>query len=494
MPEAAPSQPARVLGPIDATCVVVGCIIGVGIFFGPASTAALTGSGGLNLLAWGIGGVIALCGALAFAELGGMYNASGAQYEILRDAYGPMPAFLYVFCNNTVISGATVAIIAITCAQNLSVVAGEPPLTGRPMVAVASLLIVALSGANLVGVRWGSRIQNLTVYAKVLALLAITLLAATMGKADPLAPAPAAEGSVRLTPVAGVMAALVTAMFAYGGWQQVLWMAGEVKNPRRTLPRAIWWGVVLVVAIYLLVNWAYLRLLGVEAMGQSKALAADAVATVFPGVATRLTAAAVAVSAFGVLNAQFLSAPRLIYGMARDGRFFSVFGRLSRRAIPDAAIYMMTGLSLVLLIAGGQDGVNLLLTGEMFIDTSFFALTGAALIVLRRRRPAAERPVRTPGYPILPIVFVVGELGALAGTYVDPEYRNAAWIGAACIGVAAVVYFIWFRSSLMPAPPGQCTVCRQPLVGPPVVADAEGCGLVRCPECGSVNAPISGGG
>src|ERR1043165_5867038 len=162
-----PTQPARVLGQVDATGVVVGCISGVGIFFGPAQTAAQTGSGGLNLLAWGIGGVIALCGALAFAELGGMYNASGAQYEILRDAYGPMPAFLYVFCNNTVISGATVAIIAITCAQNLSVAIGQPVVQGWRMLTIASLLIVSLSAANLVGVRWGSRIQNFTVYAKV---------------------------------------------------------------------------------------------------------------------------------------------------------------------------------------------------------------------------------------------------------------------------------------------------------------------------------------
>lgn len=448
MPE---QGPARVLGQIDATCVVVGCIIGVGIFFGPKDTAALTGSGGLNLLAWGIGGVIALCGALAFAELGGMYNSSGAQYEILRDAYGPMPAFLYVFCNNTVISGATVAIIAITCAQNLSVIAGQPPLEGWSMVVVASLLIVALGAANLVGVRWGSRIQNLTVYAKVLALLAITVLAAVMGKADPLAAAPVEAGKERLSPVAGVMAALVAAMFAYGGWQQVLWMAGEVKDPRRVLPRAIWWGVVLVVAVYLLINWAYLRLLGVEAMGKSGALAADAVAAVYPGVAKRLTAAAVAVSAFGVLNAQFLTAPRLIYGMARDGRFFAAFGRLSKRGIPDAAIVMMTVLSLVLLVAAGKDGVEFLLNGEMFIDTAFFALTGAALLVLRRRRPDADRPVRTPGYPLVPVLFVVGELAAFVGTFIDPSYRNAAWVGAACIAVAGVVYWVRFRLPREPA-------------------------------------------
>jgi basic amino acid/polyamine antiporter, APA family len=457
MPEPAPSQPARVLGPIDATCVVVGCIIGVGIFFGPASTAAITGSGWLNLLAWGIGGVIALCGALAFAELGGMYNASGAQYEILRDAYGPMAAFVYVFCNNTVILGSTVAIIAIICAQNLSVIAGRPPLEGWPMLAVASLLIVSLAGANLVGVRWGSRIQNVTVYAKVLALLTIAGLAVALGNTDPLAPAPVAPGSgARLSPAAAVIAALVPALFAYGGWQQVLWMAGEVREPRRVLPRAILGGVALVVVLYLLVNWAYLRLLGVGPMGASKALAADAVSAVLPGgVARRLTGAAVAVSAFGVLNAEFLSGPRLIYGMARDRRFFSPFAHLGARGIPVAAIAMLAVLSLILLLSGGQKGVDLILTGEMFIDTIFFALTGLALLVLRRKRPAADRPVRTPGYPIVPLVFVVGELGALAGTFVDPAVRSAAWIGAACIAVAGVVYWVWFRTPLAALPQDQ---------------------------------------
>jgi basic amino acid/polyamine antiporter, APA family len=450
-----PSQPARVLGPIDATCVVVGCIIGVGIFFGPASTAAQTGSGSLNLLAWAIGGVIALCGALAFAELGGMYNASGAQYEILRDAYGPMPAFVYVFCNNTVISGSTVAIIAITCAQNLGViVGGGKELEGWGMVVVATLLIVSLSAANFIGVRWGAHIQNLTVYAKVLALLAIAGLAAFLGKADPFASVPMAPGAhERASPVAGVMAALVATMFTYGGWQQILWMAGEVKNPRRVVPRAIVWGVVLVIAVYLLVNWAYLRLLGVEAMGQSSALAADAVSAVFPGAGRRLTAGAVAVSAFGVLNAQFLSAPRLIYGMARDGRFFAPFARLSTRGIPDAAIFMMTALSILLLVAGGQKGVSLLLTGEMFIDTTFFALTGAALLVLRHKNPAADRPVRTPVYPVVPIVFVIGELGVLAGTYVDQKNRHAAWIGAACIAAAWVLYMVRFREPTEPRRP-----------------------------------------
>ena len=183
------ATPARVLGPLDATCVVIGAIIGVGIFFNPSKIAALTGSGTLMLAAWALAGVIAMCGALTFAELGARCHAPGAQYEILRDAYGRFPAFLFVFCNATAIQPGAIGIIAIICAQNLAVAAGQPPLAPQPLLALAILLIVALTAANIIGVRWGSRIQNLTVYCKVLTLCTIAVLAAAFGSRDAAAAA-----------------------------------------------------------------------------------------------------------------------------------------------------------------------------------------------------------------------------------------------------------------------------------------------------------------
>lgn len=481
-----PSIPARVLGPIDATCVVVGAIIGVGIFFTPSRVAALTGTGGLALLAWGVAGLIALCGALTFAELGARRHGSGAQYQILREAWGPLPAFLFVFCNATAIQAGAAAIIAIICVSNLAAAVGAGAPGAPALLALSGALIALLAAANIVGVRWGARIQNATVFAKVLTLLAITLLAALAGAAPegvpapgaPPAPSPRAGGASGA--LLGVTAALVPAFFAFGGWQHALWISGEVRDPRRNLPRAIVGGVLLVVLVYLLANWAYLRLLGAPGVAGSAVLAADAADTglrrlgLRPGAGARLVAAAVAVSAFGVLNAQLLSGPRLVFGMARDGRFFAPFARLSARAgTPVAAILLIAGMAVALLgashawelllaarspahVPSASNTLDRLLTGAVFIDGVFFALTGAALFRLRRASgtepgtrdvSSPSRPgFRVPGYPVVPIVFIVGQLGVVAGAYLDPAVRGAAVIGMAWIAAAGVLYALRFRA------------------------------------------------
>jgi APA family basic amino acid/polyamine antiporter len=434
----------RVLGPFDATCVVIGAIIGVGIFFTPSRVALVAESGTLALVTWTVGGLIALTGALTFAELGGLYPRAGGQYDILRDAYGPMPAFLFVFCNATAIQAGASAIIAIVCAQNIAVaVAGQIPAE-RTLLLMSAALIAGLAVANGLGVRWGSRIQNATVIAKISTLLAVAAAAALLGRAA-INDAPAAAAPARLGIVAAVCAALVPALFSFGGWQHALWMAGEVRQPRRNVPLAIVGGVVIVVAIYLLVNWAYLRLLGHSGVAASTTLAADAVGAVWPTTGPRVVAAAVAVSAFGVLNAQLLSGPRLICGMAGDGRFFRLFAHISPRSMtPVPAIGLLAVMALVLLFTARERGVDRLLTGVVFIDGVFFALTGLALLVLRRRRANAERPVRVPGYPVVPLLFVTGELGVVAGAYADPAVRTAALVGLAWIVAAAACYLAFF--------------------------------------------------
>jgi APA family basic amino acid/polyamine antiporter len=439
-----PDQPARVLGVVDVTAVVVGAMIGVGIFFTPSRVAQIVENGTLALCAWVIAGTIALCGGLAFAELGGFHHGSGAQYAILRDAYGPLPAFVFVFCNTTAVEGGGLGIVAIVCAENLGVAAGAGALGGRWVVALAAALIVGLSAANIAGVHLGSRIQNVTALAKVMMLIALTALAARVSPAPAEAAAPSAgsPGALR-----GLMAALVPAYFACGGFQLPLWISGEVREPRRTLPRAIVTGVILVIAVYLLANWAYLRLLGVAGVAGSRALAADAVARAWPGMGQRAAAAAVALSAFGGLNVHLLSGPRLVYGMARDGRFFPAFGALhGRQGTPAAAIGLVGAMALVLLFAAGPGGINRLLNGVVFVDGFFLVLTGAALFVLRRKQPGADRPVRVPGYPVVPLVFVLGQLGVEVGAYLDPAVRGAALIGVAWIVAGAVLYGVRFRA------------------------------------------------
>ncbi len=449
-------SPRRVLGPFDATCIVIGAIIGVGIFFNPSMIASLVETPGLALACWTLAGVIALCGALAYAELGQRYSANGAQYRVLRETYGPAPAFLYVFCNATAIQAGAIAVIAVICARNLAVIAGyspQDPANALAINAAGLALIGVLVVANVIGVRWGSRIQNFTVCAKLLTLLIIIGLALFAAPHPPPAPGPAAPATP-LPGYYGVLAGLIPAFFAYGGFQHALWIGGEIREPHRNVPRAILVGVGVVVAVYVLANWAYLKLLGHAGVAHSGALAADAVAVVFQGAGGKVIAAAVAVSAFGVLNAQLLSGPRLVYGMACDGRFFAPFAKLHPRfATPVAAIVLMGALATMLLLAAGFNGVDKLTTGVVFIDGIFLGLTGAAVLVLRSRSPrpvapagdpAAARPI--PGSAIAASVFVLGELGLLAGAYLNPAARQAAIIGLAWIAAAAVFYAVRFRA------------------------------------------------
>jgi APA family basic amino acid/polyamine antiporter len=352
-------------------------------------------------------------------------------------------AFLYVFCNATAIQAGAIGVIAMVCAANLGAAFDRTP-SDAVRNGLAAVLIVALTAANAAGVRFGARIQNATVVAKVGTLLGVTALAAFA----PASPAAAFEPPGTANPVFAVLAALVPAFFAYGGWQAALWIAGEVREPRKNVPRAIVVGVAVVVVVYLLANAAYLHLLGASGVAGSRTLAADAVAVVLPNVGRRAVAAAVAISAFGVLNAQLLAGPRLVYGMARDGRFFPAFGKLSGPSrAPVRAVALIGAMAMVLLLVAGMRAIDRLLTGVVFIDGIFFVLTGAALFVLRYRRPDADRPVRVPGYPVVPFVFVLGEVGVVVGAYVSRKVREAAIIGLAWIVVGAVLYATRFRTS-----------------------------------------------
>ena len=261
-------QPTRVSKPhltlFDSTCVVVGAIIGVGIFFGPGGVARMTGGAGPAMLAWTIGGIIALLGALTLAELGRLVPRTGGQYEVLRSAWGRLPAFLFVTCNITAIQGGAVAIISLICAQNLVLVMQGSSVAPTTLTLISVALIASLALINALGVKPGAVVQDLTVVLKVATLIGIALLAAFV---EPAAPAAAATRSADMVSIASLslptlFAGVTITMFSYGGWQQALWIAGEVKDARRNVPRSIVHGVVVVVIVYLAANWAYFDLLG----------------------------------------------------------------------------------------------------------------------------------------------------------------------------------------------------------------------------------------
>jgi APA family basic amino acid/polyamine antiporter len=433
----------RVLGLWDTTCVVVGAIIGVGIFFTPRDVAHVTGSAASAMLAWGLGGLIALLGAFTFAELGRLRPLAGGQYHVLRDAYGQAPAFFFVFCNLTAVQAGAVAIIAIVCAQNLGVALHGTDPTGSWVLVVATLLTWALVGVNVVGVRSGAGLQNATVIAKLVILCALVAVAVAIDPGTPSSPAALHPEAAPLT-FAKLFAGVTLTLFAYGGWQQALWMAGEVIEAPRAVPVAILMGVGIVIVAYLTANWAYLDLLGFEGVDRAKALTADAFSVASPGLGGRIAAGAVAISAFGVLNAQFLTGPRLTWAMARDGQFFAPFAKLHARfSTPVAAILLLGALSTALTLGLGLDRTDMLTTGVVVVDATFFALTGLALPMLRRR---GLQPKRRWGWiDGAAVAFATLELLAIAGSVLEKDARIVALTGLAWIGAAAIIWALFFR-------------------------------------------------
>lgn len=474
---AAVDVPVRRLNAAETTFIVIGAIIGIGIFFTPTQVARLAGSAELALAAWAVGGVIAICGALTFASLGSIYHGVGAQYEVLRDAYGPMAGFLFVFCNATAVQAGATAIIALLCADYLSIaVLGSSTKEWIKQV-LAAALIAGLVAANIVGVRGSAGIQAATVIIKIGLLLVIAALALFGGPAagaNGVSTQPAAAPST--DPVAWILfSAVVPALFSYGGWQHALWISGEVARPRRNLPLGILIGTGVVVVVYLVANWAYFRMLGYDGVASSKALAADAVATAWPAWGSRIVAACVSISAFGVLNAQLLSGPRLIHRLAHEGNFFSVFKHLlPGRGTPAASIALLGALALVLLFAAGRDAIDRLTTGVVLVDALFFALTGLAVFALYRRRLRSDATWLRMGWPIAPALFVLGEFGLIIGAYRDHATRGAAYIGVIWVIAAALLYLLVFRKRAVAR--GFCT-CGYDLTG-----NVSG----RCPECGAM--------
>lgn len=430
---------ARRLGLFSTTMLVVGGIIGSGIFLNPAIVAQRVGTAGLTLGVWGLGAVVALLGATIFAELGRRRPQAGGGYAYLRDAFGPLPAFLYAWALLLVIASGAIAAVAMTFAGYAGALVGAPDAAQRP-IAIAAVLVLTL--VNVRGVAPGAVLQNVFTVLKLAALAALlgaALLAPAGGHpavghsagVDLAAsgPAPALVAPVGAWDlVRAVGTALVPVLFAFGGWQQTNFVAEELEAPERTLPRALALGVGVVVVVYLLANVAYLRALDVAGLAASAAPAADTMARVAGPAGRTVVAAGIAASTFGFLDLVILVSPRVYQAMARDGLFFAAFARLHPRyRTPVAAIVAQGGWACALLLVGtyGQ-----LLDYVTFADWIFFGLTAAALVVLRRRDARAsggapDRGFRAPLYPWSVATFVLAAMYVVAGA-VASNPGNAA--------------------------------------------------------------------
>lgn len=422
----------RELNLFDATMLVVGGIIGAGIFINPYLVAQRLPSAGLVLAAWAAGGAIALAGALAFAELASLFPRAGGEYVYLREAYHPSVGFLFGWASLVMIQGGGIAAVAITFAQYTLRFFGASGADPKPL-AILALAVVAV--VNYVGVKPGSRLLNLLVLLKVAALVVLILGGLWLARTLPALP-PAAAPAPPSAPLLAFGAALVPILFSYGGWQSVNIVAEEIREPRRTLPRALALGTALVIGIYLLVNLVYLMTLSRAGLAATSTPAAAAVERLFGPGADRWIAAAIAVSTFGFLDLTLLAPTRIYYAMAHDGVFFRGLARLHPRfATPHRAICLQAAWGILLVLTGTYAG---LVDSVVFGDWIFFGLTVAAVIRFRRTHPVATRSAGTfltPGYPVLPILFVAAAAFVVAGAVVSHPLRSGAGLLLLAAGV-----------------------------------------------------------
>lgn len=425
--------------------LVVGGIIGSGIFLNPAIVAQRVGSARLIMLTWALGAGIALLGAFIFAELGARHPAAGGGYVYLRDAFGPLPAFLYGWALLLAIASGAAAAVAVTFASYAAPLLHLAPAT-EPWLAAAA--IVLLSIVNALGVRPGTWTQNVFTLLK-LAAIAMLVLSALLG-ASTAAPGgaacPVAAGCVAVAPGAsGVIVALGTALvpvlFAYGGWQQTNFVAEEMVDARRDLPRVLVIGVVIVGAVYLAVNLTYLRALGVSGLAASHAPAADVMSAYAGPLGRRLIAAGIAVSTFGFLNLVILVTPRVYQAMARDGLFFARFAELHPRFRTPVAAIAAQGAWTIVLLASGSYGQ--LLDWVTFADWIFFGITAATLFVSRRRAGHGDPGYRAPFFPWSVLLFIVACLYVVGGAIVSNPPN--ALRGTLLLALGVPVYLFWSR-------------------------------------------------
>jgi APA family basic amino acid/polyamine antiporter len=447
----------RALGPFDATMVVVGGIIGAGIFINPYIVAQRLDSPIWVLSAWVVGGLIAMAGAFTFAELGVVHPRAGGHYAYLREAFHPLLGFLYGWALLFMIETGAIAAVAITFAEYTLRLIGREGVNALPL-AVAAILVVG--GINALGVKPGSRVLNLFVVLKVAALALLigfgllvpggstgdpggllgagSLLDTSVGSA--LQGSSGGEGSV--FPFWALGAALIPVMFSFGGWQNVNYVAEEIRDPRRNLPRSLIMGTAIVVLVYVLVNWVYLNTLGHGGLAGTLTPAADSARVLMGPLGDRFLALTISVSTFGFLNLTMLAPTRVYYAMARDGVFLSSVSRLHPRfRAPTRAIFLQTGLALVLVL--WKDYASLV-DYVVFADWIFFGLAGASLFVFRRRMPVEDRPpgtFSTPGYPLIPGLFTAMSLViVLSSFWTDP---GGSVMGTLLLATGIPAFFYW---------------------------------------------------
>jgi len=435
---AAPAQLRRILGLWDLVGMIIGTVIGSGIFLVPGAVLRAVGNSvPVALMVWLAGGVLSLLGALTCGELSAMKPQAGGLYVYIRECYGSFLGFLFGWTLFFVIGSGSIATLAVAFSSYL----GEfVTLSAWGMKAVAALMILVITVVNVLGTRTSANLLNVTTAIKVAAVLAVSVVLIWHGKHSVLGEVSSAAHPANLL---GFGLAVISVLWAYEGWQYVTYVAGETLNPQRTFPLAFLIGTGILITIYLLANLAYVAALGTSGVAESTRVAASALALVVSHGAGKLVAAAILISMFSAGNALILNSPRVFYAMAKDGLFFVSLSKIHPRFGTPAIAVCVAGVWSALLALTGT--YEQLLTYVVFIAWIFYALAAATLFIYRRRSPDAARPYRVPGYPFTPLLFIIAALMLVGNTIVTQPVRAA--IGLSIVFLGAPAYAFWRRTA-----------------------------------------------
>jgi len=443
----------------DAVAVVVGTIIGSGIFLIPHSIALELHSLGTVLLVWVVGGILTLFGALSLAELASIFPGTGGLCTYLRHAYGRLPAFLYAWSLLLMIHSGSIAALAVGFGLYLGQVLSLNALEQK---AASVIVILVLTMTSCLGIRGGKLVQNLIAIAKVSGLAIIIVVLGTKGSL-PLHLFPVTPTSgVRTFSFTGFGIALVAALWAYEGWHVVSFVAGEMKRPQRDLPRSLLYGSATVMLIFVVANLGYYHVLSAGEIRESNAVAALAMRKSIGPFATSSVSLLILISILGSMNGLILTGPRVYYAMARDGIFPRLLGQVSKRCRTPFVALIVQGIWTAALAASGS--YQQLFTDVIFTAWIFYGLAVAAVVVLRHTQPQLHRAFTVPGYPWLSLLFCLAAAGVILSTLIERPIRASLGLGLVATGVPVYFFCNKFRTTTadeLPALPDVTAVSRE---------------------------------
>ncbi|MGE5344171.1 MAG: APC family permease [Candidatus Omnitrophota bacterium] len=427
----------RVLGLFDVVGIVIGTVIGSGIFIVPAAVAAQVKSPLLMLAVWAVGGLLTFFGALSLSELGTAFPQAGGMYVYLREAYGPLVSFLFGWTLFLVIDSGSIATLSVAFSSKYLPFFFD--LTPVEKKLVSAALITFLVAVNYAGVRWGARLQNLLTIIKFGAILAVSSIVFLFAKGNPSNFVSAADGGVPTNIVSSFGVALVAVLWAYKGWEVATFTAGEIKNPQKTIYRGFLIGTLLIISLYIITNLAYLYVFPASQIATSTRIATDAMNAAVGPISAALISFVILFSITGAANGNVLTAPRVLFAMSRDGLFFKKLGAVHPKYLtPYSSIIAIGAWSIILCISGTFEQ---LFTYVIFGQWLFFVLTMAAVIILRKKRPDVPRPYRTWGYPYTPIFFILSALYISINSMITQFWNSMAGLGIIVLGIP--VYLYW---------------------------------------------------